>query len=307
MKKIIWIMSPFLLEICHDFMLVACMAGPLLAACVFRFGLPVLEYALCNYFHREAILTPYYSVFDMLIAVLTPIMLSFAGVMVILEEVDSSVAKYYAITPVGKNGYLISRIVIPVLVGTLYDFVLLVLLKSSDVSILRCGLFSVGGGLLAVNTALLVVALAGNKMEGMALIKLCGVIVLGIPVSVFISGPVPYLFGIFPSFWMAEINTKDSLFYFLPMVITSVLWAWYCMEGFERRLLSDTGVNRMEIRMRKRISHEERKEQNMQTILKQSWNCFQEYGIENSHKTGFPLKMLIFDENCNIFNLEVIF
>lgn len=72
---------------------------------------------------------------------MTPILFSFAGVLVILDEIDCGMAKYYGVTPVGKNGYLASRI---------------------------------SGTLLAIITALFVVAFEKNKIERMALVKLCG-------------------------------------------------------------------------------------------------------------------------------------
>lgn len=237
MKKVLFIMKPFITEIKHDFMLVACIVGPMFVGAIFKFLLPVLENVLCDYFSMEYILSPYYDVFDMILVVMTPIMLCFAGVMVILEEVDNGVMKYYAVTPVGRGGYLCSRLVIPVVVAVIYDVLLLLLFTSSHMELVMILALSVSGGLFANITSILVIAFAKNKMEGMALIKLCGILIIGIPASYFISGPVRYLFGVLPSFWMAELLELRNIWMFAMVLITSGAWVGLLYGKFRRKLL----------------------------------------------------------------------
>jgi fluoroquinolone transport system permease protein len=94
-------------------MLYAVCIAPLLAAFLFRFGIPYIETLLCNYFGKPAIISDYYLLFDLFLAVMTPYMFCFVSSMVILTEYDENMASYMAVTPVGKGGYIISRLLFP--------------------------------------------------------------------------------------------------------------------------------------------------------------------------------------------------
>ncbi len=136
MKKILSAFKPFASEIAHDFMLLACILGPIFMGALFRFALPMLEKLLCTQLKVSEFLSPYYVLTDLLVAIMTPILFCFAGVLVILEEFDCGVAKYYSVTPVGKGGYLLSRIGIPSLLALLYDVLLLSVFRLSDIGFL---------------------------------------------------------------------------------------------------------------------------------------------------------------------------
>ncbi|MEG0892160.1 MAG: ABC transporter permease [Oscillospiraceae bacterium] len=237
MKQVLRAMRPFLTEITHDFMMAACVAGPILMGAAFRFLIPVLERLLCGRFGAVQMLAPYYIIFDLLLAIMTPLLFCFAGVLVILEELDCGVAKYYAVTPIGKRGYLLSRIGIPALIALVYNAALLCIFSILNIDFAMIILLSVSGGLTAVLISLLVVSFAKNKMEGMALVKLCGLLLIGIPVAYFVASPVRYLFGVFPSFWMAELCITQNYLYFLPAVFSSCLMIRDLYGRFKKRLL----------------------------------------------------------------------
>lgn len=237
MKKAFRAFMPFLAEITHDFMLAACVCAPIMMGAAFRFLLPVLERLLCASFGKVQILAPYYIIFDLLLAVMTPILFCFAGVLVILEELDCGVAKYYAVTPIGKSGYLWSRVGIPALTALVYDAALLYIFSISRLGLFMIVILSISGGLTALLTSLLVVSFAKNKMEGMALVKLCSLLLIGIPVAYSVAEPVRYLFSFFPSFWMAELCITQNYLYFIPAVFSSGLIICSLYGRFNRRLL----------------------------------------------------------------------
>lgn len=237
MKKVFRAFVPFIAEVTHDFMLTACMLGPILMGMAFRFLVPFAEAFLCEYFNAVQILIPYYIIFDLLLAIMTPVLFCFAGVLVILEELDCDVAKYYAVTPIGRSGYLFSRIGMPTVASFLYNIVLLLIFSISGIDLFLMILLSISGGLIAVVTSLLVISFAKNKMEGMALVKLCGILMIGVPAACFVSGPMRYLFGILPSFWMAELCLTKNYWYFLLSVITSCLMLGGLYGKFKKKLL----------------------------------------------------------------------
>lgn len=237
MKKTLSAFQPFVSEITHNFMLAACIIAPILMGFTFRSLLPILEHLLCEKFSVTQIITPYYRIFDILLAIMTPIMFCFAGVLVILEEADCGVERYYAVTPLGKSGYIMARLGIPTLISIFYDILLLCLFTISKLSILMIFALSVSGGLMAVITSLIVVSFAKNKMEGMAIIKLCGLLVIGIPVAYFITNPVQYVFGILPSFWLTKLCMTENFLFFFPTLLTSLLITLLLYGKFKKKLL----------------------------------------------------------------------
>lgn len=236
MKKILTAFQPFLTEITHDFMLAACMVGPMFMGIVFRFLLPKIEEILCRHFDFTQILFPYYRMFDLLLVIMTPILFCFAGVLVILEELDNGVAKYYFVTPLGRRGYLFSRIGVPAIITFVYDVILLMLFTISDVDILMSCILSICGVLLAIITSMVILSFARNKMEGMALVKLCGLLMIGVPVAYFLTNPIRYLFGILPSFWMGEICVKNNKLFFLPALLTSMAMIYGLYDRFQKKI-----------------------------------------------------------------------
>ena len=173
----------------------------------------------------------------MLLAIMTPILFCFAGVMVILEELDCGAAKYYSVTPIEKSGYLMSRIGIPAVLALAYDIVLLCFFALSGITWFSLALLCVSGTLLSVVTALFVAAFAKNRIEGMALIKLCGLLIIGIPAAYFVASPVRYIFGFLPSFWMAELCRTGNFGYFMLSAFISVLMILGLYRRFREKLI----------------------------------------------------------------------
>lgn len=237
MKKILHAFKPFVVETLSDLMLFACLLGPILAGIFFHYGVPLLERELCMYYGREQLLYPFYAIFDLFIMVLAPIMFCFAGVMVILEERDCGVAKYYVVTPLGKKGYLTARIILPGIVAYFYDLILIKLFSISEMKIPQMVSLSIGGCLLAIVTALIVLSFANNKMEGLALVKLSSIVILGIPISYFVTGPIKYLFGFLPSFWMAELCRTGKDICVIPMVGTGIFLIAVLYAKFKKKLI----------------------------------------------------------------------
>ncbi|MDW7659426.1 MAG: hypothetical protein SCM11_19840 [Bacillota bacterium] len=70
----------------------------------------------------------------------------------------------------------------------------------------------------------------------MALAKLSGIIMLGLPVPFFLLTGIQYLFAPLPSFWIAKLSLENQYLYLLPALLTSVLWLWVLFGRFEKKL-----------------------------------------------------------------------
>lgn len=217
-------------------MLIAVCFAPVLTGLLFRFGIPFLESQLCAYFQVETILVPYYLLFDLFLCIVTPYIFCFVSALVMLTEYDENMASYLSVTPVGKRGYIVSRLILPAALS-FFAAVLLMLVFSLTVWTLPLLLVAcLLSCLLSIAVALLIVSLSHNRVEGMAMGKLTGLFLLGLFVPFFLDSWAQFLFSLLPSFWVAKLCTEADMIYLLPALLTAVLWIWALYRKFERKL-----------------------------------------------------------------------
>ncbi len=235
MKPIFRCFSMFMRQISKDSMLYAVIIAPLIACFFFRFGIPKIESVICGYFAKISILADYYLVFDVFIAVLTPFMFCFASSMVMLTEYDENMASYMAVTPVGKRGYIFSRLILPAVISLFVSVILLSIFSLTEWSFLMALTACAITSLLGIAYSLLIVSFSHNRVEGMAAAKLSGIIMLGLLVPFFLPSGVQYLFSILPSFWIGKLCMEGNYFHVLPAVLVSFLWLWLLYGRFEKK------------------------------------------------------------------------
>lgn len=228
----------FFEEIWADAMLAVLVFVPVLMGLAFHFGVPGLEGYLCSTLGKAAVLRSWYPVFDLLLSIMTPVMFTAAGALVILDEADSGLSRAIAVTPVGRVGYLASRIVVPAVIATVYCFFATVVFRISTISVGRLALLALCSGAQGVVTALMISALADNKVEGLAYSKFSGLFVLGLPASVLVASPLRYLAGILPTFWMTELAMGSGIWAVLPALATAAVWVWILSRRFFSKVLA---------------------------------------------------------------------
>ncbi len=238
MKALFSATERFFSEIWDDVMLAAMPFVPLVMGLVFKFGVPALERFLCSASSVPSVLAPYYYIFDMLLCMMTPLMFTFSGVMVVLSEADSGVAKAISATPLGRGGYVFSRIGVPCVLATLYGFIIICVFSLCDTPLWLKALLALCSGAFSAPTAVMVVAFAKNKVVGMALTKTSGITLIGIPAAIMVSGPAQYLAGVFPNFWMTRMMTSENALWSLPALTVSALWCALFYKRFKRRMLA---------------------------------------------------------------------
>ncbi len=226
----------FVKEIWQDIMFAALFFVPILMSMLFHFAIPLLEEELCEMQHVTQIIEPYYICFDLCIIMMTPIMFSFSGVMVILEELDNGLAHYLMVTPLGKSGYLWSRIGFMSVIAMTYASVITYIFRLSNISPGNIVVSSIIAAFVGALISFFVLAFAHNKVEGMALTKFSAFFVLGIPISIFIKEPFKYVGFFLPSFWATEYCVSSRLSDLLLGLGVGILLLCYGYHCFERKI-----------------------------------------------------------------------
>lgn len=235
MKALFQSFRIFIQQIFKDSMLVVVSIAPILSACFFRFGIPFVEGILCEYFRETTVLANYYLLFDLFLSLITPYMFCFASSMIMLTEYDENIASYMMVTPVGKNGYILSRLLFPALISMLASVLLLhwfsLTVWTMGMALITCGLTSV----LSIAVSLLIFSFSHNRVEGMAMAKLSGLTMLGLPMPFFLISKAQYLFSPLPSFWIAKLCVEQNILFLLPALLSSLIWVYLLYRKFNRK------------------------------------------------------------------------
>lgn len=225
----------FIRQIFSDNMLWAVCIAPFLTASLFRFGVPYIDSLLCAEF-QTPILGDYYLLFDLFLCLITPYMFCYASSMVMLSEFDDHMTGYMSVTPVGKFGYLISRLGIP---AALSFFVSVFLMSFFTLTkwplwllLLSCLLNCV----MSVAVSLLIFSLSRNRVEGMAMAKMSGLFMLGLFAPFFLKTGIQYLLAPLPSFWLAKLCLDKNILFLPPAILTLAIWLKLLSGRFKRKL-----------------------------------------------------------------------
>ncbi|MFD0620823.1 hypothetical protein ACFQZR_25635 [Paenibacillus sp. GCM10027629] len=189
-----------------DPMLMASLFGPLAVILFARFGyLPLSEWIELHYGFRLADYTEFIASF---LVVTIPLLPGTMTGLLMLDERDENMISYYAVTPLARQGYFIYRLFLPSLLAFALTASFYLFSGLADK-----GLGSVFALILLTLEApcltLFLAAFAANKVEGLALSKLCGLLFAGPVVVSFVPLPWQYAAAWLPTFWPAKALLTD--------------------------------------------------------------------------------------------------
>ncbi len=205
----------------RDPLLMILVLGPFLYGPAFRFGLPLLQPVLMNAFAFD--ITPWYSLTDMMLLTLTPMLAGMLCGFLMLDERDQGLGEYYTVTPLGGVGYLASRLALPVVWSIVIAPVLMLLFSLTHPDMLRVLCIAVTGGVFGAVNTLMLLSFAGNKVEGLAVSKMLGLTMLPALVPIITSSPWGLIAGIFPAYWLGAL-LKGPLWLFPAALAVGVIW-----------------------------------------------------------------------------------
>jgi fluoroquinolone transport system permease protein len=210
-------------------MFAACFT-PFVMGALIKFGIPFLERI------TDFSLQAYYPIFDLLLSIMAPVLLCFAFAMITLEEIDDKVSRYFSITPLGKSGYLFTRLGVPSIISAVIAFIVLLLFSLEKLSIGMTICLALLGSVQAIIVSLMIITLSSNKLEGMAVTKLAALTLLGIPAPFFIDSYYQFSVGFLPSFWVAKAMQNEAVLYFSIGLMVALVWYYFLTKRLFRKL-----------------------------------------------------------------------
>lgn len=189
----------------RDTLLAGMFVAPLVWIAAVRFGTPPVTRMLAERYAFD--LVPYYPLILVGFLLLTSaIIVGGVTALLVLDERDANTLTAVRVTPVSLGSYLSYRASIAVALTTVYVFG----------TIAASGLFpahlfpslipiALLTGLSAVVITLVILAVAKNKVEGLAAIRALGIVVAGLPLlPAFIDSGWELAFGILPTYWPTQ-------------------------------------------------------------------------------------------------------
>ena len=236
MKKILSSTIQVFRQIKSDPMMFAACFTPFIMGALIKFGIPFLERI------TEFSLQGYYPIFDLLLSIMAPVLLCFAFAMITLEEIDDKVSRYFSITPLGKAGYLFTKLVVPAIISAVIAYIVLLLFSLEKLSIGMTICLALLGSVQAIIVSLMIITLSSNKLEGMAVTKLAALTLLGIPAPFFIDSYYQFLVGFLPSFWVAKALQNEEVLYFSIGLVVALVWYYFLTKRLFRKLAGEGGI-----------------------------------------------------------------
>lgn len=233
MRQTIKLFQIGLKQITRDGMLFALVPAPVIIGLLFKLVIPFVNRIVEE--NLSFSLLPWYGLVDGALICLTPMLTAMITAFLLLEERDDGISAFYQVTPTAGYSYMVARVGFPMAWAILATIIITIIFGLSGLSIivvLCCSLIST---LMGIALAMMVVTMAANRVEGLALSKLMGISLLGLIAVWAIPAPYDYLTAFLPSFWIGRMITEGlGLF---PLVIAlSLCFIWIFI--FTRRFLT---------------------------------------------------------------------
>lgn len=185
-------------------------------------------------------LLPYYPLILTAFLLLTSIIVAGGlAAFLVLDEVDTGTLTALRVTPVPRSLFFVYRAGTVMLVTTVYVIATIslsgILEPGLVPSLIPIGLLA---GLSAVVTLLLILAMANNKIQGLAAIRALGMLIAGLPcLPWFIHSGWNVAFGVLPPYWAAKAfwvasNHGTWWPYLLAGVVYNLALAWPLFRRF---------------------------------------------------------------------------
>lgn len=235
MKHTIKLFEIGLRQIAKDGMLLVLLPAPVLAGIFFKFAIPVINDILTRKFFFS--ITAWYGLADGMLLCLTPMFAAMISAFLLLEERDEGLSAFYQITPAEGSSYLNARIGLPMIWAFFTTLFVVCVFKISPLSFEVILLSALISSLTGISLAMMVVSIAGNRVEGLALSKLMGISFMGLILIWFIPAPFHYIMAFLPSFWIGKLLMDGAdLFSFMFGLISCFTWIAFFTRRFLNRV-----------------------------------------------------------------------
>jgi fluoroquinolone transport system permease protein len=221
----------------RDPMLFLCMFAPVLLLLFAKILFPLISEITVQLFNFP--LESYFPVLRLFLFPLIPMLFGMVYGFMLLDERDGGLISYLAVTPLGKSGYFGIRMLMPVLMSLVMSMTYLLLTGFTQlVSVTEIIVISIVVSIEAPLILLLLGAYAGNKVEGMAISKGIGIILMPMLVDYFLTGNWRWIMSVSPLWWIERAvfaSPEYRWLYLTGAALVHLLFVGLLYRKFEKR------------------------------------------------------------------------
>lgn len=222
----------------RDSMLQFLLIYPLILGALLRWLVPWATEGLKGTFD----LVPYYLLLTSFFGLMVlPQLAGFLVGFLLLDERDFDTLTALMVTPLSMRTYALYRAVTPTVICIVGILVLVPFIGLEAIPPDQLLPLAIAASLLGPIFALLLAALARNKVEGLAVMKALGIFLLIPFVAWWVPEPWQWLLGIFPTFWpikrywLAAAGEPFGLVVLISIIYNLAILAWL-FNRFQNRL-----------------------------------------------------------------------
>ncbi len=165
-----------------------------------------------------------------------PLLTGFYSAFIVLEELDNKVEAYFYITPLGKGGYLFTRIIIQSFYALILNLLFFIVIDTSFYTRIELLYIILGMALEEVIICLIILNFASNRVEGMAVGKISGLYLAIMFMPFILQENMAKAFVFFPSFWLGMMSIKKDFITFAICCCVSTVWILVLYKRFIKKL-----------------------------------------------------------------------
>jgi fluoroquinolone transport system permease protein len=188
-------------------------------------------------------LLPYYPpLMAFTLLILTPILAGTVIGFLLLDQRDDHTLSALLVTPLTLNGYLAYRLISPSLASLLVSLVILPVSGLAPLSLIELAGVALSAAPLAPLYALFIATFAANKVQGFAISKATGVLMLPPVIAFFIPAAWRIVFGLAPNYWPGMLlwglmDGSPGVWVYLPVgIVYQGLLLWLLLRRYNHVL-----------------------------------------------------------------------
>jgi fluoroquinolone transport system permease protein len=203
MRQAIRLLKGSAIQIYRDQMLLVLCFAPFLMGIALKFFLPLADRLLIKYIQFS--IQPYYLMADALILTMGAMTIGMMVGLLMLDERDDGICAYFSVTPVGGVAYLVSRLALPLIYSLTTTLIVISFTALGGLAYGWMFAPAVISAFAGISMAMLLVSIASNKVEGLAVSKLLGILIFGIPLAWFANSYLKVFGYLLPTYWVADM------------------------------------------------------------------------------------------------------
>jgi fluoroquinolone transport system permease protein len=144
---------------------------------------------------------------------------------IILDERDEDIISYISVTPVGRKGYFLYKIFISSFASFIFFYITVYATNLAGLPFIYSVPLALMVALEAPFASFFLAVYSENKVEGLAMGKILGIMYVAPFAAYFVKSDLQYIAGVLPPFWIAKafFSIPDNSYAYISYVLIGII------------------------------------------------------------------------------------